>query len=166
MSYDISSSFISFNYYQSLTLSKHKSYQRLYSVNITWKLFLKFLIVTIYHTTKLEKVGFAITFLCMYHAITDCVDSHLLSVICKLLVKQALSLTHLITITTSQTFTPSWVDKHVLGILHQRVVRRRWTMSSSICYNVFKIHCRQHYYSRRANLNLIFQYCLCVCLFR
>ena len=32
-----------FDYSHLLTLSKHKSYQRLYSVNITWKLFLKFL---------------------------------------------------------------------------------------------------------------------------
>ena len=86
-----------------LTLSNHKSYQRLYSVNMTWKLFLKFLKSLSTHTTIKEKVGFAITFLCMHHATTDCVDSHILSVICKVLVKQALSLTHFLTITTSQT---------------------------------------------------------------
>ena len=104
-----------------LTLSKHKSYQRLYSVNITWKLFLKFLIVTIYHTTNVEKVGFAITFLCMYHAITDCVDSHLLSVICKILVKQALSLTHFLYSVLYQPLRLSKIGSHnsvlVWGIL-------------------------------------------------
>ena len=97
-----------------LTLSKHKSYQRLYSVNITWKLFLKFLKSLSTHTTKFGKGRFC-CHLFMYAPrkhLTMWIVNVVSCLVRYLLNKRCLLLTFF-TIPTSQTLTPSWLVKHV-----------------------------------------------------
>lgn len=134
-----------------LTLSKHKSYQRLYSVNITWKLFLKFLKSLSTHTTKFGKGRFC-CHLFMYapRKQRTHVDSHLASVACKLPVARRCLLLTLFThccathhYDNTRTHFPLTCGERTLR--HpaiSRIVCWRRTMSSSIYADVFKLHHR------------------------